>query len=63
MEFWLQGLSNEMKASGGYKLPRSYLIRNLLDAAMELNVDASGVRSEKELKERFIRAIRKYKKK
>jgi len=61
MEAWLQNLSSRMKSSEGYKLPRSYIIRALVDAAMELKIDVSGVKTEKELTERILDAIRHYK--
>jgi len=63
MESWLQRLSNEMKATGGYKLPKSYIIRSLLNAAMELDVDVSGVKTERELVERLIDAVRRFRRK
>ncbi len=58
MERWLQNLANEMKSSGGYKLPKSYIIRALLDAAMTLKIDVSGVKSEEELVKRILSAIK-----
>lgn len=62
MESWLQSLSNTMKATGGYKLPKSYVLRSLLNAAMELGIDVSGVKTEEELEERILEAIKRYKK-
>jgi hypothetical protein len=61
MEDWLQGLSNEIKSSGGYKLPKSYIIRALLNAAMELRIDVAKVKTEEELIKRLKSAIKKYK--
>ena len=61
MDFWLQKLSSEMKSSGGYKLPKSYIIRALLDAAMSLRIDVSGVKTEEELIERILKAIKHHK--
>ncbi|MCK5450791.1 MAG: hypothetical protein KAI70_03390 [Candidatus Omnitrophica bacterium] len=61
MEGWLQKLSNEMKSSGGYKLPKSYVIRSLLNAAMALKIDVTAVQTEKELVSRMLIAIKKYK--
>ena len=61
MESWLQEFSNNMKAAGGYKLPKSYVIRSLLDAIMKLRIDAQGVKTEEELVKRILRAIKKYK--
>lgn len=61
MESWLQELSNRMKASGGYKLPKSYIIRSLLDAARNLKIDVSGVKTEDELKKRILEAIKRHK--
>lgn len=60
MELWLQNLSNEMKATGGYKLPKSYVIRSMINALMKLKIDVSGVKSEKDLEERIVEAIKKY---
>lgn len=54
MELWLQNLSNEMKATGGYKLPKSYVIRSMINALMKLKINVSGVKNEKELMERFL---------
>lgn len=61
MDAWLQKLSTGMKSSGGYKLPRSYIIRALLDVAMKLDIDVSQVRTEGELKSRILNAMKKYK--
>ena len=61
MEAWLQDLSSRMKSSGGYKLPKSYIIRALLDAAMNLKIDISQVKTEEELVERILKAIRHHK--
>lgn len=60
MESWLQKLSNEMKSTGGYKLPKSYIIRALLDAAMSLKIDVSEVKTEDELVKRIIAAIKRH---
>jgi len=60
MEAWLQDLSNRMKSTGGYKLPKSYIIRALLDAARRLKIDVSGVKTEDELAERILEAVRHY---
>lgn len=62
MDAWLQGLSSRMKSSGGYKLPKSYIIRALLDTAMDnLKIDVSGVKTEEELVERILEAIKHHK--
>lgn len=61
MESWLQKLSNTMKITGGYKLPKSYVIRSLLGAMMKLKIDVQGVKTEEELARRIIKAIKEYK--
>lgn len=61
MDMWVQSLSHEMKASGGYKLPKSFILRSLINAMMKLKVDVGGVRTEEELEKRFLRAIKQYK--
>ncbi|MDD5409647.1 MAG: hypothetical protein PHC71_06120 [Candidatus Omnitrophica bacterium] len=63
MEKWLQNLSNSMKSTGGYKLPKSYIIRALLDAVMHLNIDPTEVKTEEELAKRVLKAIKNYKQK
>lgn len=60
MEAWLQDLSNRMKSSGGYKLPKSYIIRALLDAARTLKIDVAKVKTEEELVKRILEAIKHY---
>ena len=60
METWLQGLSNEMKATGGYKLPKSFIIRSLINAIMKLDIDVSKIKSEESLESKIIEAIKKY---
>ncbi|MFC1621430.1 hypothetical protein ACFL2G_03900 [Candidatus Omnitrophota bacterium] len=61
MDKWLQELSSKMKSSGGYKLPKSYILRALLDASMNLKIDVSGVKTEEELTQRILKAIKRYK--
>ncbi len=61
MESWLQDLSNKMKSSGGYKLPKSYIIRALFNAARNLKIDVSEVKTEEELVKRILYAIKHYK--
>lgn len=63
MEKWLQNLSNSMKSTGGYKLPKSYIIRALLDAVMHLDIDPTEVKTEEELAKRVLKAIKTYKQK
>ena len=60
MELWLQNLSNEMKTTGGYKLPKSYVIRSMINALMKLKIDVAGVKSEKDLEKKIVEAIKKY---
>ncbi len=60
MDSWLLGLSSKTKASGGYKLPKSYILRALISAAMKLDIDVNGVKDEKELADRIRHAITDY---
>lgn len=60
-ESWFQSLSNEMKATGGYKLPKSFILRSMLNAMKKLKVDVSGVKTEEELELRFLEAIKQFK--
>jgi len=57
---WFYELSKTMKKNKGYKLPRSYVIRALIDVCMNLDIKVEGVRTEKDLEERILQAIKKY---
>jgi len=59
MEAWFQNISNTMKSTGGYKMPRSYIARAFLNAMMTLKIDVSGVKAEEELKKRILEAIKR----
>jgi len=56
---WFYELSRKMKKNGGYKLPRSYIIRALINFSMKLDIDVEGVKTEKDLEERIIRSCQK----
>ena len=58
---WLDKLRKTMQQSRGYKLPRSYIIRALLNTAMKLDIDVTGVKTERELRDRISEAIKGYK--
>lgn len=57
---WFYELSKMMKKKKGYKLPRSYIIRALINVFMKLDIKVEGVRTENGLGERILDAIRKY---
>lgn len=61
MDAWLQELASSMRASGGYKLPKSFIVRALINAAMHLKPDVSYVKDEKELAKRFLTAMKNFK--
>lgn len=58
MDNWCLSLSAQIKASGGNKLPRSYVVRALIGAAMKLHIDIKGIRTEKELEDRIREAMK-----
>jgi len=57
---WFYELSRKMREKRGYKLPRSYIVRALINIFMKLDINVEGVRTEKDLEERILDAIRKY---
>jgi len=57
---WFYELSRKMKEKKGYKLPRSYIIRALINVCMKLDIKVEGVRTEKDLEEKILDAIRRY---
>ena len=55
----LQELGNDARATGGYKLPKTMIMRALVRLLMTLDVDPSGVKTEDELLERILKATNK----
>lgn len=55
----LQKLGNDARATGGYKIPKTMIMRALVRMLMELDVDPSGIRTEEELLERILKAVKK----
>jgi hypothetical protein len=55
----LQKLGNDARATGGYKIPKTMIMRALVRLLMELDVDPSGIRTEEELLERILKAVKK----
>ena len=56
----LQELGNDARATGGYKIPKTMIMRALVRLLMRLDVDPSGVKSEEELLERILQAVKKF---
>lgn len=54
----LDEISKDCRFSGGRKLCRTSIIRAFLKAGKRLNIDVSGVKSEEELKERFLASFK-----
>ena len=55
---WFHLLSSTMKKNGGYKLPRTYIIRALISVAMSTGVNVQGVRTERQLERRILHAFK-----
>jgi hypothetical protein len=55
----LQELGNDARATGGYKIPKTMIMRALVRLLMKLDVDPSGIKTEDELLERLVQAIGK----
>jgi hypothetical protein len=55
----LQELGNDARATGGYKLPKTMIMRALVRLLMTLDLDPSGVKTEDELLERILQAVKK----
>lgn len=58
---YLEGLSKSSKFSGGRKISRTAIIRALLLACKDVDIDVDGVKSEKELCERVLLALDRHK--
>lgn len=55
----LQELGNDARATGGYKIPKTMIMRALVRLLMTLDIDPSGIRTEDELLERILQAVKK----
>lgn len=55
---YLEWLGLEAKRGGGMRLPKSTTLRAMLNVAMRLDINVSGVRNQDELEDRIWRAIR-----
>ena len=55
----LQELGNDSRATGGYKLPKTMIMRALVRLLMTLDIDPAGIKTEDELLERILRATKK----
>jgi hypothetical protein len=55
----LQEFGSDARAAGGYKIPKTTIIRALIRLLMTLEVDLSGVRTEEDLLRSLLLAIGK----
>ena len=58
---YLENLGIEARASGGFRIPKTDIIKACVRAVMELNVDVDGVKTEEDLVKRIRQAIKKQK--
>ncbi|MBU1047040.1 MAG: hypothetical protein KKD10_00355 [Candidatus Omnitrophica bacterium] len=56
---FLDEISKKSKFSGGRKLSRTAILRAILKAANKLDIDVSGIKTEKELKERLLESFKR----
>lgn len=53
---FLERIGLQAKRTGGFRLPKAAVVRALIEVAMRLEIDVTGVRTEEELKERILSA-------
>ncbi len=58
LDRFLEEVGMEAKATKGYKLPKTLIVRALVRMMGEMDVDVSGVKTEEELIERLLQAPR-----
>lgn len=58
---FLDNLSKCCRYSGGKKLSKAAIVRSLISALRELNIDVDEIRSEKQLTDRVVQSFCKYK--
>jgi len=57
---FLEKLAKSAKFTGGKNFSKTALLRSLISMAKGLRLDVSGVKTEEELKERFLEAFSRY---
>jgi len=55
----LQEFGSDARSAGGYKIPKTTIIRALIRLLMTLEVDLSGVKTEEDLLRSLLLSIRK----
>ena len=55
----LQEFGSDARAAGGYKIPKTMIIRALIRLLMTLEVDLNGVRTEEDLLRSLLLSIAK----
>ena len=58
---YLEWLGLEAKRTGGLRLPKSTIVRALLNTAMRLDIDVSGLDTQSELEARIWEAVERRK--
>jgi len=59
---WFYNLSISMKINGGYKLPKSYIIRSLVNAFMRLKIRFKNVKTKIDLEKRILESLNEFRK-
>jgi hypothetical protein len=57
---FMETMSMKSKVTGGRKLPNTAIVRAAVSVLMDLDVDASNIKTEEELKARILDAMTKY---
>mgnify|MGYP001068820068 CR=1 FL=1 len=62
LDSYLEQIGTVARAAGGYKVPKTAILRALVRAYREMNVDVTGgVRTEEDMLERILKAAAAYK--
>ncbi len=59
----LEDMGTEARSSGGFKVPKTTIIRSLIRVARILQVDMTGVKTEQDMLDRLLEAVRRYNRK
>lgn len=55
---FLERIGHQAKRTGGFRLSKSAVVRALIEVAMRLEIDVTGVKDEAELSARLSNAVR-----
>lgn len=59
LDIYLEQVGSYSKATGGFKLPKTLIIRSLIRFMQKTGIDCAGMKTEEELENKLLELIKK----